>query len=128
MGKGDIKEMTLTSSGHLFGHFISFLGPCCIDWSTFGFKCQGSINGSTYGGIPLAFIQESPGGPGIDGGKGLRGSSRFGNVACVWVGGGLISLHSLTYLCPVSICVGFFLRFLHSSYLLVFVICCCITN
>lgn len=43
MGKGDIKEMTLTSSGHLFGHFISFLGPCCIDWSTFGFRCQGSI-------------------------------------------------------------------------------------
>lgn len=30
MGKGDIKEMTLTSSGHLFGHFISFLGPCCL--------------------------------------------------------------------------------------------------
>lgn len=118
MGKGDIKEMTLTSSGHLFGHFISFLGPCCIDWSTFGFKCQGSINGSTYGGIPLTFIQESPGGPGIDGGKGLRGSSRFSNVACVWVGGVLlVSTLSHTFALFPSVLVFFSGFCIHPTYL-----------
>lgn len=60
--KYEIMEMTLVARGHFWGHFTCSLGLCCPDWSAFGFKCQESIKtGSACGGIPLAFVWESPG-------------------------------------------------------------------